>query len=83
MRFVGAAQFPVLNINYCNSLSSANHMQVLISDFRLVQRRAIEEVIQPGSHKNNFANLAVVTIQTCAISRTLRYDVPLTKKASM
>ena len=61
----------MLNINYCNSLSSANHVQVLISDFRLVQRRAIEEMIQPGSHKNNFANLAVVTIQTCHLRKNL------------
>ena len=58
-------------------------MQVLISDFRLVQRCAIEKVIQHGSHKNNFANLAVVTTQMRAICRALWYDVPLTKKASM
>ena len=40
--------FLVLDINYCNSFSSLNHIQVLI------QRREIKKMKQPGSHKKLF-----------------------------
>ena len=54
MEFVGTAKIfrsTLLNIKYCNSFSSPNHIQVLN------KRRAIKNIYKPCSQKNNFATV--------------------------
>ena len=46
MKFVGIFRSTLLNMNDFNTLTSPNHIQVLI------QRREIKKVNQPGNHAN-------------------------------
>ena len=89
MRFVGVQlNFQIYSVKYkllqfiviCQSYANSNYRFFVL--FSAAQLRILLNLVV-RSYENNFANLAVITIQMHEICCTLWYNEPLTKKTQV